>query len=101
MPTALKIQVLDTCPDCMGEAYVPVEEAEDWKGEKYMRHAPCSACGGSGKKTRWIELPEFLLYLEQVKCHHERAISLGGFHLDGGEVWDDERLVCTDCGKVL
>ncbi len=98
---ATKVQILDVCQHCKGEAYIPVEEAMDWKGEKYLRHEPCAACQGSGKETRWVELPEFLMLLEQCKCKHERTVSLGGFHLEGGIVWDDEREVCSDCGQVL
>ena len=98
---ATKIQILDVCQHCKGQAYLPVEETTDWKGEKYMRHSLCAACGGSGKETRWVELPEFLLMLEQSKCPHEHTVSQGQFHLSEGVVWDDIREVCSDCGEVL
>lgn len=98
---ATKVQILDTCSHCRGQAYLPVEEIADWKGEKYMRHAPCAVCGGSGKETRWVELPEFLLMLEQSKCPHKHSASQGGFHLSEGVIWDDIQDVCSDCGQVL
>lgn len=97
----VKIRVLSKCQHCDGKAYLPVKEETDAKGEKYIRHSPCPTCEGSGLAGKWVELPEFLLLLEQAKCSHLRTVSMGGFHLSEGAIWDDIREVCSDCGEVL
>lgn len=97
----LKVHILDRCPHCLGKAYLSVGEAEDYKGEMYTKHKACPYCEGSGRQSRWVELPEFLLLLEQEKCLHERISSQGGFHLVAGEIYDDIKEVCADCGAEL
>ena len=97
----IKVRILDTCPHCKGQAYLPTVEDVDWKGEKYMRHLPCPYCEGTGVAGKWVELPELLLLLDQAKCPHEHVSRNGGFHFSAGEVWDDIREVCDDCGEVL
>lgn len=97
----LKIRVLDKCEHCGGKAYLPIGEAVDAMGNKFIRHRPCPQCEGSGLAGRWLELPKFLELLEQAKCPHEHISTSGDFHLSGGEVWDDIQEVCSDCGKVM
>jgi hypothetical protein len=97
----VKIRVLSKCHHCDGKAYLPIGEGFDFKGESYSRHIPCPVCEGSGLASKWVELPEFLLLLEQAKCSHQHTVSMGGFHLSEGTVWDDIREVCSACGEVL
>lgn len=97
----LKVRIQTKCQHCDGQAYLPDGEGLDSKGNKYLKHKPCRACEGSGTKGEWVDLPEFLLLLEQAKCSHERVTTNGGFHLSGGEVWDDIKSVCSDCGELL
>jgi hypothetical protein len=98
----VKVHVLLKCRACNGAAYLPVEEETDWMGQKYLKHRACATCEASGLEERWLELPDFLLLLEQLKCAHEHTTRSGGFHYSGGEVWDDVSPdICSDCGKVL
>jgi len=97
----IKVRVLSKCQHCDGKCYLAVDEDVDYQGNKYMRHRPCPICQGTGEAGKWVELPELVLLLEQVKCRHEHVTTLGGFHLTAGEVWDDLRDVCSDCGEVL
>ena len=55
----IKVQILDRCEHCNGEAYLPVGEAKSYSGEQYTRYEPCTQCQGSGKQTRWVGLQEF------------------------------------------
>lgn len=55
----VKVQILDRCEHCEGEAYLPVGEAKSYTGERYTRYEPCIQCQGSGKQARWVSLPEF------------------------------------------
>jgi hypothetical protein len=50
---------------------------------------------------KWVELLEFQLMLDQAKCPHKHVSRSGGFHFSAGEVWDDIRDVCDDCGEIL
>jgi hypothetical protein len=97
----VKIQVLMKCELCQGQAYLPVGEDHDYRGISYIRHVPCVMCQGTGEARKWIELPEFLLFLEQAKCQHQHVSTNGGFHFSNGEVWDDIRSVCDDCSESL
>ena len=97
----VKVRILDTCPHCNGQAYLPAGEDVDYKGDKYIRHQPCPHCEGSGRAGRWVEFAEFALLLDQAKCPHKHVSRTGGFHFSAGEVWDDVRDVCDDCGEVL
>lgn len=97
----IKIRILDTCPHCNGQAYLPAGKDVDAKGNEYDRYLPCPLCEGTGLAGRWVELPEFLLMLDQAKCPHKHVSRTGGFHFSGGEVWDDIREVCDDCGEIL
>lgn len=97
----IKVRILTKCKGCDGKAYLPVGEHIDFKGEKYTRYLPCHECEGTGVSGRWVDLPEFMLLLDQSKCPHEHVSRMGGFHLSGGEVWDDIHDVCDDCGEDL
>ena len=33
----LKVYILDLCPYCDGQAYLPAGEATNWKGETFIR----------------------------------------------------------------
>jgi Zn-finger nucleic acid-binding protein len=55
----IKVHILDTCPHCDGEAYLPAGEAVSVDGERYEQYQPCPKCQGSGKAERWIGLGEF------------------------------------------
>ena len=56
----IKIQILDTCSTCQGQAYIPVGEEVSNSGERYLRHELCQTCEGSGKHTRWISLDQLV-----------------------------------------
>ena len=96
-----KVQILTTCNGCNGKAYVPIGEAEDANGLKYLRHAPCSMCEGYGQCPKWVSLEEFAALLKEAECPHEHTSFRGGFHFSAGEVWDDLTEICTDCGANL
>lgn len=97
----LKVQILDRCNYCDGQAYLPLGEADNWKGETYLTYAKCPMCDGTGERARWISLPEFLLLLKDARCKHEHTSQRGGFHFEAGEVWDDVEEICDDCSAVL
>lgn len=97
----VKIQILTRCEYCQGESYLPYTTALDPQGKQYIKHRPCPNCEGSGMAPKWIELAEFAILLKQAVCPHEHVVTQGGFHLKGGEVWDDIGEVCADCGEVL
>jgi ribosomal protein S27AE len=97
----VKIQILAKCENCHGEAYLPMGKDIDHRGFEYMRYRPCPKCGGSGMAAKWIELLEFMRLLQEARCPHEHVASSGGFHLKGGEIWDDIEETCSDCGEVL
>ena len=97
----MKVRVLDKCPHCNGQAYMPAGEDVDNKGNPYTRYLPCPQCEGTGMVGRWVELVDFALMLDQAKCSHKNVSRTGGFHFSAGEVWDDVRETCSDCGEVL
>ena len=65
MTTTLKVQILDECQHCKGEAYLPIGEAVSHTGELYIQYKPCRFCEGTGEYPRWITLAEFIKLLEQ------------------------------------
>lgn len=97
----IKVQILIQCRHCQGEAYLPIGEAEDYQGQKYVRHVPCPACEGSGNQSYWINLKDFARLLLQAQCPHKHTSYLGNMHFTAGDVWDDIREVCDDCGASL
>lgn len=97
----LKVHILATCTFCNGEAYLPIGDATDSKGNTYTRYAPCTMCDGTGSRPTWVSLPDFLTMLKQAQCQHEHTSLEGGMHLTAGEVWDDIQEVCDDCGAHL
>lgn len=49
-----------------------------------------------------IEIPPFCIpCIARFSCPHLRTNSEGGLHYANGEVWDDFREVCLDCGVDL
>ena len=96
----MKVRVLDKCPHCNGQAYMPAGEDVDNKGNPYTRYLPCPHCEGTGMAGRWVELIDFALMLDQAKCPHKHVSSTVGFHFSAGEVCDDVKEVCDDCGEV-
>jgi hypothetical protein len=68
-----KIQILSTCRACGGKAYLPTNEEMGVAGHKYFRHLPCTACHGSGKEARWIDLPDFVKLLDAVAAENSKA----------------------------
>ena len=60
------VQLLTTCQNCTGEAYLPIGEFESCSGETYTRYAACPHCQGSGSQTQWISLRELAELLEQA-----------------------------------
>ena len=96
-----KVYILDRCQYCDGQAYLPVGEAVDWKGEKFTRYLPCHMCQSTGKRGRWVSLPDFLEMLKAEQCKHEHTSFQGGMHFGAGDVWDDIHEVCNDCGANL
>ena len=47
-----KVQILDRCPQCNGEAMVFVGMDYYHDGKPFDRYRPCCGCFGSGKKPR-------------------------------------------------
>jgi hypothetical protein len=97
----LKVHILDRCQYCNGKAYLPIGEATDWKCETFTRYAPCPMCEGTGKRGKWISLPDFLTMLKAERCKHEHTSYRGGMHFSAGDVWDDIEEYCIDCGANL
>jgi hypothetical protein len=68
-----KVQVLTTCRACGGQAYLLTSEEMSANGRKYFRHLPCTACQGSGKEARWIDLQDFAKLLDAVAAEKSKA----------------------------
>ena len=62
----IKVNILDKCKFCRGEAYVPEGEAVSANGERYMRYSPCGYCEGSGSQSKWVGLKEFAVLLDRA-----------------------------------
>lgn len=62
----MKVQILDRCEHCNGEAYIFECEDVDAYGEPYARYRPCEMCKGTGNRSRWIDLREFADLLERA-----------------------------------
>ena len=97
----LKVQVLAPCSHCNGKAFLPMGEAEDSHGNKYIRHIPCPFCEGSGNEPKWIDIQDFAKLMRQAVCPHNHTSSQGNMHFSAGDVWDDIQEVCDDCGANL
>lgn len=97
----LKVRISDKCSYCHGKAYLPAGKGVDANGNNFIRHSPCPVCEGTGESGRWINISDLLDLLVQAQCPHEHLSTQGGFHFSGGEVWDDIKEVCDDCGKGL
>jgi hypothetical protein len=97
----IKVHILEKCKHCHGEAYLPLGQAESYTGEMYTRYIPCLNCAGSGFQERWVSLQEFAKLLAQNQCLHQHTTHTGSMRFSEGEVWDDIREVCCDCGTNL
>jgi hypothetical protein len=64
--TTIKVKVLTDCEFCEGRAYIPIGEAEDPNGGIYTRYTPCSYCEGSGLRTKYINLVDFIRLMETI-----------------------------------
>jgi hypothetical protein len=64
--TKIKVKILTDCEFCEGKAYIPIEEAEDTKGEFYTRYIPCYYCEGSGLREKFINLVDFIRLIETI-----------------------------------
>jgi DnaJ-class molecular chaperone len=62
-----KIQILTTCSQCNGKAYIPTEETIFIGSWKYFRRRRCSVCQGSGMQLKWIYLSELARLLEEFR----------------------------------
>ena len=63
-----KVQILTTCRACGGQAYLPTNEVMstaqmDGHTSAIFR---CTACAGSGRETRWIDLRDFVRMLNAI-----------------------------------
>ncbi|MCZ2442830.1 MAG: hypothetical protein ACOYKH_04165 [Brevefilum fermentans] len=97
----IKVKILSKCQDCDGQAYLPSAKGIDSRGEEYQRYLPCPACKGTGQTEKWIALEELQTLLKGLECPHEHVSQIGSFHFSAGEVWDDIRDICDDCGQIL
>ena len=97
----LKVHVLDYCPHCDGQGYLPVGEDIDHLGRRYTRYMPCPRCSGGGTLGKWISLEAFATLLKQALCQHAQTTTQGSMHFTAGDVWDDIQQVCLDCGANL
>lgn len=96
-----KVQILIPCSHCNGAAYLPIGEALSASGEPYIRHAPCSVCEGSGMVPKWVDLQEFIRFLQQAQCQHKHTSYHGSMQFSQGEPWDDIIEYCDDCDAKL
>jgi len=97
----IKVQILARCEHCNGQAYLPIGDATDWRGDTYTRYTPCPMCDGTGERGKWVSIADFITMLSQARCKHEHTSFQGGMHFSAGEVWDDIVEVCDDCGANL
>jgi hypothetical protein len=97
----LKVNILATCSHCNGEAYLPMGEAEDSHGNKYIRHIPCPFCEGSGNEPKWVNMLDFATLMRQAICPHKRTSFNGNIRFSAGDVLDDIQERCDDCGAIL
>lgn len=81
----LRVHILDRCPYCDGQAYLPAGEATNWKGKTYNRFVHCQMCDGTGERGKWVSLPDFMAMLKAAQCHHEHTSHRGGMHFSGGK----------------
>jgi hypothetical protein len=70
-----KIQVMDKCSLCNGEAYLFSRYATSNSGEDYAQHEPCGYCHGSGEELNWIALDLLNLLASSIE-EDERATDL-------------------------
>jgi len=99
----MKVYILAQCEHCEGQAHLPAGQAEDYKGEKYTRHQPCSMCNGCGNQPKWVSLVELETLLKEAfpVCPHQKSYFTGGHHYNGQQYWDDITEWCSDCGVNL
>ena len=98
----VKVKILSKCQDCDGQAYLPSGMGVDSRGVEYQRYLPCPTChDGSGQTAKWISLTEFQKLLKEAECQHAHVSQVGGFHFSAGDVWDDIRDFCNDCGELV
>ena len=97
----IKVQILDRCETCKGQAYLPDGLVVSNNGEPYQKHKPCTNCNGSGNQTRWISLEELSVMLQETSCPHTHISYHGNFRFTEAKPWDDLVEVCDDCGAVL
>jgi hypothetical protein len=62
----IKVQILDRCEFCDGEAYIFDYEDVDSRGETYDRYRPCEMCNGSGNRAKWVSLQDLSDLLERA-----------------------------------
>ena len=96
-----KVQILSTCPICLGQAYLEVGEAEDLNGDKYIRGLPCYLCEGSGVAPKWGPIQDFIALLPLSQCLHMKTSFIGSYRFTEVDVWDDITEECDDCGDNL
>jgi hypothetical protein len=64
--TTIKVKILTDCEFCEGRAYIPIGEAEDFSGGIYTKYTPCIYCDGSGLRTKYINLVDFIRLIETI-----------------------------------
>jgi hypothetical protein len=97
----LKVHILVRCTHCNGQAYLPHGEVVDANGKPYIQHKPCPSFRGSAVQDRWIDLTEFAMLLHEATCPHMKSSLQGAYKFSNGEVWDDIKEICHDCGVDL
>ena len=97
----LKVHILVRCTHCDGQAYIPAREAVDANGNTYIQHNPCLNCQGSGTQESWIDLTKFASLLGEATCTHKQSTLQGAYYFNNGDVWDDIKGVCHNCGANL
>ena len=71
-----KVQIVDRCDHCHGQAYIFECEATNHRGEVYDKYKPCPCCHATGKLAKWIALKEFVDLL--LREGFGEAIKSGG-----------------------
>ncbi len=76
----IKVNILTTCSQCDGQAYLPIGEVEDYQGKKYTKYKSCPHCEGTGKEPKWVSLADFLVMLRAAQYKREQASYEGEMH---------------------
>ena len=67
------IPIKTTCQACQGEKYLPAGETFVLEGRQHKRVAPCTACAGTGKQQKRVDLQDFANLLMAIAAEKQPA----------------------------